>query len=85
VHIALLSPGKWDQWRVDWVIVQTDVHDRLALPTSEPTGRCSLWEKIPDLQSAYDPMLRRIEFLAEKGMTSLMVLSNFLSRCIAPL
>jgi hypothetical protein len=30
-------------------------------------------------------MLKRIQFLAEKGLTSLMVLSDFLSRCIAPL
>jgi hypothetical protein len=30
-------------------------------------------------------VLKRIQFLAEKGLTSLMVLSDFLSRCIAPL
>jgi hypothetical protein len=30
-------------------------------------------------------MLKRIQFLVEQGLTSLMVLSDFLSRHIAPL
>jgi hypothetical protein len=42
-------------------------------------GRRFLWEKIPNLQSAYDPVLKRIQFLVEKGLNSLMVLFNFLS------
>jgi hypothetical protein len=41
MYIAPLSSGKWDHWRDDWVIVQTEVHDRLALPIDEPTGRRS--------------------------------------------
>jgi hypothetical protein len=28
---------------------------------------------------------RRIRFLAEKGLTSMMVLHDFLSKCITPL
>jgi hypothetical protein len=42
------------------VIVQTEIHDQLELPTGDPMGRHSLREKIPDLQSAYNPMLKRI-------------------------
>jgi hypothetical protein len=42
------------------VIVQTDVRDRLELPTGELTGKRSYWEKIPDLQNTYDPVLKRI-------------------------
>jgi hypothetical protein len=41
MYIAPLSLGKWDCWRNDWVIVQTDDHDRLELPTGEPMGRRS--------------------------------------------
>jgi hypothetical protein len=40
-YIAPLSPDKLDHWRDDWVIVQTKVHDRLALSTSDPMGRRS--------------------------------------------
>jgi hypothetical protein len=43
------------------------------------------WDRVPTLQRVYNPMIKRIEFLAEKGLTSLMVLFDFLSRHIAPL
>jgi hypothetical protein len=59
-YIAPLSPDKWDRWRDDWVIVQADAYDQLELPTSEPTGNWSSWEKVPDLQSTYHPVLKRI-------------------------
>jgi hypothetical protein len=42
-------------------------------------SKCSNWERVPALQHAYDPVLKRIQFLAEKGLTSLMVLFDFLS------
>jgi hypothetical protein len=42
------------------VIVQTDFHDKLELPTSAPMSMHSHLEKVPDLQRAYDPMLKRI-------------------------
>jgi hypothetical protein len=32
----------------------------------------------------YDPVLKRIQFLVEKGLTSMMVLFDFLYQCIAP-
>jgi hypothetical protein len=63
------------------VIVQTKVHGRLALLISDPMGRRSRWEKVPELQSAYNPVLKRIQFLEEQGLTSLMVLSDFLTHC----
>jgi hypothetical protein len=65
--------------------MQGEVHDRLELPTTAPTGGFSGWEKVPDLQSEYRPVKRRIRFLAEKGLTSMMVLHDFLSKCITPL
>jgi hypothetical protein len=67
------------------VIIQAEFHDRLELPTSAPTGKSDLWEKVPNLQRVYDPMLKRIKFLVGKGLTSMMVLFDFLSRRIAPL
>jgi hypothetical protein len=78
-YIVPLSPSKWDHWRDNWVIVQTEVHDRSALSTGDPMGRRSHWEKVPELQSAYNPMLKRIQFIMEQGLTLLMVLSDFLS------
>jgi hypothetical protein len=65
--------------------VQTKVHDRLALLTDDSMGRRSHRERVPDLQSTYDPVLKRIQFLAEQGLMSLMMLSDFLSQRIAPL
>jgi hypothetical protein len=49
VYIATLTPGKWDRWRDDWVIMQTGVHDQLELLTAAPTGSHSGWEKVPNL------------------------------------
>jgi hypothetical protein len=48
-------------------------------------GHRSGWEKILDLQPAYLPVLKRIQFLAENGLTSMMVLFDFLSKRITPL
>jgi hypothetical protein len=66
------------------VIVQVDVHDRLELPTMAPTGHRFDYVNVPDLQRPYNPVLERIQFLAEKGLTSILVLHDFLSKCIAP-
>jgi hypothetical protein len=85
VYITALSPGKWDHWREDWVIMQPYAHDRLELPTALPMARRSDWEKVLDLQRAYNPMLQWIQFLAKKGLTSMIVLHDFLSKRIAPL
>jgi hypothetical protein len=85
VYITALSPDKWDHWREDWVIMQADAHDRLVLSTMTPMARCFDWEKIPHLQWAYTPMLERIQFLAEKGLMSMIVLHDFLSKHITPL
>jgi hypothetical protein len=79
-----LSPGKWDRWREDWVIAQMNFHDRLELPIGASIGKRDLWEKVPDLQCEYDPMLKRIKFLAGKVLMSMMVLCNFLSQHITP-
>jgi hypothetical protein len=80
VYITALTLGKWDRWRDDWVIMQAEVHDRLVLSTAAPMGRRNGWEKVPNLQSAYLPVLKRIRFLAENGLMSMMVLFNFLSK-----
>jgi hypothetical protein len=66
------------------MIVQSEFHDRLELSTRTPKDKRNLWEKVLDLQRAYDPMLERIKFLAGKGLTLMMVLFDFLSQCIAP-
>jgi hypothetical protein len=83
-YITTITHGKWDHWRQDWVVMQGKVHDRVVLPTVTSSNR-SCWEKVPDLQPEYRPMKRRIRFLAEKGLTSMMVLHDFMSKRIIPL
>jgi hypothetical protein len=60
VYIIAITLGKWDRWRDDWVIMQAEVHDRLELMTTAAMGRHSGWERVPNLQPSYRPMLKRI-------------------------
>jgi hypothetical protein len=85
VYITAITPDNWDRWKDDLVIMQAEVHDRLELLTIALTGHHSSWEKVPDLQSAYLHILKRIQFLAENDLTSMMVLFDFLSKRITPL
>jgi hypothetical protein len=56
-----------------------------VLLTTALTAHHSDWEKVPDLQRAYNPVLERNQFLAEKGLLSMIVLHDFLLKCISPL
>ena len=40
---------------------------------------------MPELEAEFQPVIWRIAFLAREGLTSLMVLHDFLSRRLAPL
>jgi hypothetical protein len=84
-YIAPISPGRWERWREDWVLMQADAHDRLVIPAAAPTLNRAEWGKDPGLESGFDPVLDRIQYLAESGMTSLMVMHDFLSRRLAPI
>jgi hypothetical protein len=65
--------------------MQVDAHDRLVIPAAAPTLNRAEWGKDPSLESGFDPMLDQIQYLAVSGLTSLMVLHDFLSRRLAPL
>jgi hypothetical protein len=56
-----------------------------VIPAAAPTLDRAEWGKDPGLESRFDPVLDRIQYLAESGLTSLMVLHDFLSRRLAPL
>jgi hypothetical protein len=84
-YIAAVSPGRWERWTEDWVLMQADAHDWLVIPVAVPTLNRAEWWKDPGLESGFDPVLDRIQYLAESGLTSLMVLHDFLSRRLAPL
>jgi hypothetical protein len=84
-YIVPISPGKWERWREEWVLVQVDVHDRLALPIGGPTLNHTEWGKDPGLEPGFDLVLDQIQYLGENGLTSLMVLHDFLSKCLTPL
>jgi hypothetical protein len=84
-YIAPVSPSRWELWRDDWALALADVHDRLTLPVAAPTLDGAEWVKDPGLESGFDPVLDRIWYLAENGLTLLMVLHDFLSKHLAPL
>jgi hypothetical protein len=84
-YIVPVSPGKWERWREEWALVQVDVRDRLALPIGGPTLDHTEWGKDPGLEPGFDLVLDQIQYLGENGLTSLMVLHDFLSKCLTPL
>jgi hypothetical protein len=63
-YITPVSPGRWERWREGWALVQADVHDRLTLPFGGPTLDRTDWGKDPGLESGFDPVLHRIQYLA---------------------
>jgi hypothetical protein len=67
------------------VLLQTDVHDWLAHPVAALTLDHAEWVKDPSLESGFDPVLDLICYLAENGLTLLMVLHDFLSKRLVPL
>ena len=84
-YISAFSSAKWEDWRTDWVIVKTDANDRLELPMQGPLlGRYS-WKARPSLPVELNPVLDRVKTLARGGLTSMMVLGDFLRHRIAPL
>jgi hypothetical protein len=66
-------------------LVQADVHYWLVVPVGSPTLDRTEWGKDPNQEPDFDPMLDQIQYLAENGLTLLMVLHDFLSKCLAPL
>jgi hypothetical protein len=84
-YITPISPSRWERWRENWALVQADVHDRLVVPVGGPTLDRTEWGKDPNQEPDFDPVLDRIQYLAENSLTSLMVLHDFLSKCLTPL
>jgi hypothetical protein len=56
-----------------------------VLPVAVPTLDRTEWVKDPGLESGFDPVLNQIWYLAENGLTLLMVMHDFLSKCLVPL
>jgi hypothetical protein len=83
-YIAAFSSSKWEDWREGWVIAVVDPHDRLELPTEGPQSDRSTWKARPTIPAELDPVLYWIKKLARSGLTSMMVLGDFLKRRIAP-
>jgi hypothetical protein len=84
-YISTFSRAKWEDWCDGWVITTTDANDRLELPTEGPLSDRSSWKAKPSLPEELDPVLNRVKTLARGGLTSMMVLGDFLRRRIAPL
>jgi hypothetical protein len=59
-YIPALSPDKWERWREDWVLVQTDTHEQLVLSTITSMVPRVEWEQNPELEPTFNPVLGRI-------------------------
>jgi hypothetical protein len=84
-YISAFPSAKWEDWRNDWVITMTDANDHLELPMEGPLLDRSCWKARPSLPVKLDPVLDRVKTLATGGLTSMMVLGDFLRHRIAPL
>jgi hypothetical protein len=84
-YISAFSSAKWEDWRDGWVIAKTDANNRLELLTERPLSDRSTWKAKPSLPTGLDPVLNRVKNLARGGLTSMMVLGDFLRHRIAPL
>jgi hypothetical protein len=84
-YISAFSSAKWEDWRTDWVITTTDANNRLELPTGGPLLDRNSRKARPSLPAELDPVLDRVKVLARGGLTSIMVLGDFLRHRIAPL
>jgi hypothetical protein len=83
-YIAAFSSSKWEDWREGWVIAVADPQDRLELPTDGPLSDRSTWKAKPMIPKELRPVLDRVKNLQRSGLTSLMVLGDFLKQQIAP-
>jgi hypothetical protein len=88
-YLPGVSPGKWDNWRTEWVLATTDAHDRLVLPTAPPATGKKHWKAGPfagqGLSEEFRPVTEKISELAGGGLTSLHVFLDFTTRRLAPL
>jgi hypothetical protein len=67
------------------VQVQIDAHERLMLSTATPMAPRIDKEQDPGLELVFNPVLGRIQILVESGLTSMMVLHDYVSKRIVPL
>ncbi|XP_062224366.1 uncharacterized protein LOC133922808 [Phragmites australis] len=84
-YIPQVLRSKWEEWRRDWFFVDVDPHDRLALPEVAAEPRKSTWEVPPPEDARLEPVFERIKFLRDSGLTSVMVVADFLRRRLASL
>jgi hypothetical protein len=54
-YIATLSPDRWERWREDWVLVQTDTHDAVNRYVNNPPCRLGAG---PWLGASFQPSAR---------------------------
>jgi hypothetical protein len=79
-YIAAFSSSKWEDWCEGWVIAVADPHDRLELPTDAPQSDRSTWKAKPTIPKELSPVLDQVKNLQRSGLTSMMVLGDFLKR-----
>jgi hypothetical protein len=84
-YISAFSSFKWEDWREGWVIAEADPHDHLELPTGGSQSDRSTWKAKPMIAVELVPGLNRVKNLQRSGLTSMMVLGDFLKWRIAPL
>jgi hypothetical protein len=82
-YISSLSGARWENWQTEWVIASTKASDRLVLLSDGPRLDKKQWRAKPPLTPEFEPVLGRIKSLATGGLTSMLVVGDFLKRRIA--
>jgi hypothetical protein len=82
-YIPTLGSARWENWRADWVVANTEANDHLVLPSDGPALDRKQWRAKPSLAPEFLPVLDRIKTLASGGLTSMHVVGDFLKRRIA--
>jgi len=87
-YIPQVLRNKWDEWRSNWCYVAVDPHARLELPAGPagpPASDKGRWESPAADEEALLGIIVRIAELRDYGLTTSMVLGDYLRRRLAPL
>ena len=77
--------SKWEDWCRDWVYVDVSPHDRLTLQEMAVEPHRPTWEVALVEDERMCPVLNRIDDLHQAGLTSVMVVADYLRRRLVPL
>jgi hypothetical protein len=66
------------------VVIRATVHDCLVLPIEPPTAKNTTCKETPAPHVAYGPLIERTKHPMSHDLSVMMVIQDFMSRCITP-